>query len=93
MHLGIPTKEDLDIIFSDLREPDLRAVLAGGGIEASKEYLLQLKEMFPCVAFYKSDNTPVAVMIGLRKWEGVIEVSGYTANGVEDEKHGFYRGS
>lgn len=85
--------EDLDELFADLRDEDLEAIERMGGVANARAVVNQLIEAFPHQVFITEDGKVAALFIGLRKWDGVIEIIGYTSNAAEDNIFGFYKAS
>lgn len=93
MILRASTPQDLDKLFADLRDIDKEVLERMGGIVQSRKVVDHLVTMFPSQIFVTDDGRVAALFIGLRKWEGLIEIIGYTGNAVEDNMVGFYKAS
>jgi len=90
MILREPTIEDISYIFDNLRTEDQETIDRLGGAHQMRLHVMQMTRTFPSQVFVQGD-TPVAIFIVLRRWEGVAEVCAYTTTDVEKYRIGFYR--
>lgn len=85
------TAEDLDALFADLRDADRKTLTGFGGLGKAREIVDALMLHFPHQFFVTNDGRPAALWIGMRKWDGVFEIYGYTGKAVEENVVGFYK--
>ena len=93
MRLRPATSKDIDELFANLRGQDRLTLNAMGGMLHARKTVDYLMTMFPHQLFETDDGRVAALWIGMRKWDGLIEIIGYTTNAAEENKAGFYKAS
>lgn len=93
MILRTATTKDVDEVFENLRDQDRSVMEAQGGLADARKTVESLLQVFPHQIFEADDGRVAALWIALRKWDGVIEIAGYTTNAVEENMIGFYKAS
>lgn len=93
MILRPATADDIDALFEDLRPHDKGVLEKFGGLALARDTVDRLMLSFPHQLFVTKDGKVAALWIGLRKWDGLIEIYGYTTNVAEENRVGFFRAS
>jgi len=93
MFLRPADTQDLDFLFSDLRDEDRLSLESMGGVDVGRAAADELMKHFPHQLFVNDDGRVAALWIGIKKWDGLVEIIGYTGNAAEDEIVGFYKAS
>jgi len=93
MRLRPATTADINELFANLREQDRKTLNAMGGLRQARQTVDALMDSFPHQLFETDDGRVAALWIGLRKWDGVIEIVGYTTEAAEENKAGFFKAS
>lgn len=88
---GLIESRMIDEVFGDLRDQDRNAIESLGGQEDLKKVVQAMAGFCISQAVLDTTGKAIALVFAVPKYKGVFEISAYTANGVEQNKIGFFK--